>query len=86
MVGVKVAFLFYSNNQLASDILQSENPVNSIPQKVFSFEGLCRHASSRPSPPTADASRDPDNVPAKAGNKKPNEVIELSLDSGSRPL
>ncbi len=45
---------------------------------------LCRNSSSRPSPPT-DASRDPDNVPAKAGNQTPNDVIELSLDSGSRP-
>ena len=31
------------------------------------------------------ASRDPDNVPAKAGNQISNDVIELSLDSGSRP-
>ncbi|MES0396747.1 MAG: hypothetical protein ABUK17_04305, partial [Syntrophobacteria bacterium] len=41
--------------------------------------------SSRPSPAKRDASRDPDNVPAKAGNQTPNDVIELSLDSGSRP-
>ena len=46
---------------------------------------LRRNTSSRPSPPTADASRDPDNVPAKAGNQTSNDVIELSLDSGSRP-
>ena len=42
-------------------------------------------SSSRPSPAAADASRDPDNVPAKAGNQTPNDVIKLSLDSGSRP-
>jgi hypothetical protein len=40
---------------------------------------------SRTSQPVADASRDPDNVPAKAGNQAPNDVIEPTLDSGSRP-
>ena len=51
----------------------------------FPQERLCRKSSSRPSPPV-DASRDPDNVPAKAGNQTPNDVIDLSLDSGSRSL
>ena len=41
--------------------------------------------SSRPSPVKRDASRDPDNVPEKAGNQTPNDVIELSLDSGYPP-
>ena len=40
-----------------------------------------RHASE----PRGTASRDPDNVPAKAGNQTPHDVIEHSLDSGSRP-
>jgi hypothetical protein len=31
------------------------------------------------------ASRDPDNVPAKAGNQAPNEVIVGFLDSGHPP-
>jgi hypothetical protein len=47
--------------------------------------GLYRNSSSRPSPAAADASRDPDNVPVKAGNQTPNDVIELSLDTGSHP-
>jgi hypothetical protein len=42
----------------------------------FPQERLCRKSSSRPSPPV-DASRDPDNVPAKAGNQTPNDVIGL---------
>jgi hypothetical protein len=54
---------------------------------------LCGNSSSRPGPPTADASRDPDNVLAKlvpdfdqgAGNQTPNDVILGFLDSGSRP-
>jgi hypothetical protein len=32
------------------------------------------------------AGGNPGNVPAEAGNQTPNDVIELSLDSGSRPL
>ena len=43
------------------------------------------NSSSRTSPPAADESRDPDSVPAKAGNQAPNDVIEPTLDSGSRP-
>ena len=35
------------------------------------------NSSSRPSPAKRDASRDPDNVPAKAGIQTPNDVIEL---------
>ena len=42
--------------------------------------------SSRPSPAKRDASRDPENVPAKAGNQTPNDVIEVSLDSPSTSL
>ena len=34
-------------------------------------------------PPAAE---DPDNVPAKEGNQTPNDVIDLSLDSGSRSV
>ena len=40
-------------------------------------------AKSGGGPPAAG---DPDNVPAKAGNQTPNDVIDLSLDSGSRTL
>jgi hypothetical protein len=54
-------------------------------ESSFPFELPCRNTSSRPSPPTADASRDPDNVPAKAGNQAPNEVIVGFLDSGHPP-
>ena len=46
---------------------------------------MFRNSSSRPSPPAVDASRDPDNVPAKAGNQTPNDVVDLSLDSGYPP-
>jgi len=59
--------------------------VNPVPSLFLLTGRLCRHASSRPSPPAVDASRDPDNVPAKAGNQTPNDVMECSLDSGSRP-
>ena len=52
----------------------------------FPFEVLRRNTPSRPSPIKRDASRDPDNVPAKAGNQAPNDVIDLSLDSGSRSV
>jgi hypothetical protein len=31
------------------------------------------------------ASRDPDNVPVKAGNQRPHDVIDRSLDSGHPP-
>ena len=43
-------------------------------------------SSSRPSPAKRDASRDPDNVPAKSGNQTPNDVIEVTLDSPSTLL
>jgi hypothetical protein len=55
-------------------------------ESSFPFEVLRRNTSSRPSPVKRDASRDPDNVPAKAGNQAPNDVIDLSLDSGSRSV
>ena len=70
-----------------------KRPVKLLNAYVFSSAGqlhvpsslkrLCRNSSSRPSPSTWDASRDPDNVPAKAGNQPSTDVIELSLDSGS---
>jgi len=50
----------------------------SVPELLLSeriAKRLSRNSSSRPSPPAADASRDPDNVPAKAGNQRPNDVI-----------
>ncbi len=50
----------------------------SVPELLLSeriAKRLSRNSSSRPSPPPADARRDPDNVPAKAGNQRPNDVI-----------
>jgi len=54
--------------------------------KAGSMERLCHMSPSRPSQPAADASRDLDNVPAKAGNQASNDVIEISLDSPSTLL
>jgi hypothetical protein len=73
-----------------------KRPVKLLNAYVFSSAGqlhvpsslkrLCRNSSSRPSPSTWDASRDPDNVSAKAGNQPSTDVIELSLDSPSTLL
>jgi len=44
------------------------------------FSAATRHSGRREA-----TIRNPDNVPAKAGNQIPNNLIEFSLDTGSRP-
>ena len=44
------------------------------------FSAATRHSGRREA-----TIRNPDNVPAKAGNQIPNNLIEFLLDTGSRP-
>ena len=60
-------------------------PELACPELVEGSKGR-RAAATRHSGRREATIRNPDNVPAKAGNQIPNNVIELSLDTPSTSL
>ena len=59
-------------------------PELACPELVEGSKGR-RAAATRHSGRREATIRNPDNVPAKAGNQIPNNLIEFFLDTGSRP-